>query len=156
PKSEAGSSAMASIFLPSTPPFALISAIAICSTSCSDFSLIAMKPLSEWRMPTLMVPPPPSPSVFPPPPPLATPDLPVLPVPPAQPARAEADRNKPAAPDFRSISRRVIRDDGASDEFFFNGESSRVFAHDERGESARPDERTRWSKRNAVLLQLRV
>src|SRR5579872_2280006 len=52
---DSGSSSIHSIFLPRTPPLALISSIAIFSTRFSDFSLMAIVPVSECRMPTLMV-----------------------------------------------------------------------------------------------------
>src|SRR5688572_4570781 len=54
-QSDAPSSWMGTIFLPSTPPLALISSMAIISASRTDVSLMAMVPLSECRMPTLMV-----------------------------------------------------------------------------------------------------
>ena len=52
---DSGSSTTASICLPRTPPAALISSIAINSTSFSETSLMAMVPVSECRMPTLTV-----------------------------------------------------------------------------------------------------
>ena len=55
---EAGSTTTGSIFLPMTPPLALISSNAIMQTSRSETSLMAMVPESEWRTPTLTVPPP--------------------------------------------------------------------------------------------------
>ncbi len=55
---EAGSTTTGSIFLPMTPPLALISSNAIMQTSRSDTSLMAMVPDSEWSTPTLTVPPP--------------------------------------------------------------------------------------------------
>jgi hypothetical protein len=55
---EAGSTTTGSIFLPMTPPLALISSNAIMQTSRSDTSLIAMVPDSECSTPTLTVPPP--------------------------------------------------------------------------------------------------
>src|SRR6185295_16751811 len=51
---DAGSTTTASTLRPSTPPWALISSIAIRVTSRSDTSLIAIVPLSECRMPTLI------------------------------------------------------------------------------------------------------
>src|SRR3954447_18154055 len=54
-QSDAPSSTLASSFLPSTPPLALISSIAISSASRTDTSLMAMVPLSECRTPTLIV-----------------------------------------------------------------------------------------------------
>ena len=56
-QSDAPSSTTGSIFLPSTPPAALISSIASSSASLTETSLIAIVPLSECRMPTLIVPP---------------------------------------------------------------------------------------------------
>src|SRR5258706_11273983 len=53
---DAGSTTTASSFLPSTPPLALISSIAMSVTSFSTVSLIAMVPDNECRTPTLMVP----------------------------------------------------------------------------------------------------
>src|SRR5712672_3708179 len=53
---DAGSTTTGSSFLPSTPPLALISSIAISVTSLSTVSLIAIVPDSECRTPTLMVP----------------------------------------------------------------------------------------------------
>ena len=41
--------------MPITPPLLLISSIASISASTTDFSAIAMVPVSEWRMPTLTV-----------------------------------------------------------------------------------------------------
>ena len=55
---EAGSTITGSIFLPMTPPLALISSNAIMQTSRSDTSLMAMVPDSECSTPTLTVPPP--------------------------------------------------------------------------------------------------
>ena len=52
---DAGSTTTGSSFLPSTPPLALISSIAISVTSFSTVSLIAIVPDSECRTPTLMV-----------------------------------------------------------------------------------------------------
>src|SRR4030095_15939761 len=46
-----------SIFLPMTPPLALISSNAIMHTSRRDTSLMAMVPESEWSTPTFTVPP---------------------------------------------------------------------------------------------------
>ena len=54
---EAGSTITGSIFLPMTPPLALISSNAIMHTSRSDTSLIAIVPESECSTPTLTVPP---------------------------------------------------------------------------------------------------
>ena len=54
---EAGSTTTGSIFLPMTPPLALISSNAIMQTSRSDTSLMAMVPESECSTPTLTVPP---------------------------------------------------------------------------------------------------
>ena len=51
---DCGSVTTASIFLPSKPPLALISSSASCSASISDFSLMAIVPVCEWRMPTLI------------------------------------------------------------------------------------------------------
>src|SRR5690606_19871915 len=55
-QSEAGSTTTGSIILPLTPPLALISSMAINTTSLRDVSEIAMVPLRECRMPTLTVP----------------------------------------------------------------------------------------------------
>ena len=55
---EAPSSTTASICLPKTPPAALISLIASFSASTTLFSLMAIVPLRECRIPTLMVLPP--------------------------------------------------------------------------------------------------
>jgi hypothetical protein len=52
---EAGSTTTGSSFLPSTPPLALISSMAISATSFSTVSEMAMVPDSECRTPTLMV-----------------------------------------------------------------------------------------------------
>src|SRR5258707_8415364 len=52
---EAGSTTTASSFLPSTPPFELISSIAINVTSFNTVSLIAIVPESECSTPTLIV-----------------------------------------------------------------------------------------------------
>ena len=46
---------MGSIFLPKTPPAALISSIASISASTTVVSLIAIVPLRECNIPTLMV-----------------------------------------------------------------------------------------------------
>src|SRR4028119_825986 len=54
-QSEAPSSTTASIFLPSTPPFSLISSIAIIVASFAETSLIAIVPVSECKIPTLTV-----------------------------------------------------------------------------------------------------
>ena len=54
-QSDAPSSMTGSIFLPSTPPAALISSIASSSASLTETSQIAIVPLSECRMPTLIV-----------------------------------------------------------------------------------------------------
>jgi len=53
--SDLGSSTIGSIFLPRTPPLALISSIASNSALCNDRSMIAIVPLRECRMPTLIV-----------------------------------------------------------------------------------------------------
>src|ERR1041384_1492740 len=53
---DAGSTTTGSIFRPSTPPCALISSIAMSVTSRSETSLIAIVPLSECGMPTLIGP----------------------------------------------------------------------------------------------------
>ncbi len=53
---DAGSTTTGSIFLPMTPPLALISSNAIMHTSRSDTSLIAIVPDSECSTPTLTVP----------------------------------------------------------------------------------------------------
>ena len=53
---DAGSTITGSIFLPMTPPLALISSKAIMHTSRSDTSLIAIVPESECSTPTLTVP----------------------------------------------------------------------------------------------------
>ena len=50
--SEAPSSSTYTIFLPRTPPEAFISSIARTSASLTDFSLIAIEPVSEWSSPT--------------------------------------------------------------------------------------------------------
>ena len=55
---EAGSTTTGSIFLPITPPLALISSTAMSTTSRSETSLMAMVPDSEWSTPILTVPPP--------------------------------------------------------------------------------------------------
>src|SRR5712691_10015772 len=55
-QSEAPSSMIGSIFLPSTPPLALISSIAISSASLTEVSLIDIVPISEWSTPTLTEP----------------------------------------------------------------------------------------------------
>ena len=52
---EAGSTTTGSSFLPSTPPLALISSIAINTVSFSTVSEIAIVPDSECSTPTLMV-----------------------------------------------------------------------------------------------------
>jgi len=52
---DAGSTTTGSSFLPSTPPLALISSIAISVTSFSTVSLIAIVPDSECSTPTLIV-----------------------------------------------------------------------------------------------------
>src|SRR6266581_2324965 len=52
---EAGSTTTGSSFIPSTPPLALISSIAISVTSFRTVSLIAIVPDSECNTPTLMV-----------------------------------------------------------------------------------------------------
>src|SRR5262249_39258466 len=57
-QSEAPSSTIGSSLLPSTPPEALISSIAISSAFFTVTSLMAIVPLSECRTPTLMVLPP--------------------------------------------------------------------------------------------------
>lgn len=54
-QSDAPSSITGSSCLPSTPPAALICSIASISASFTDTSLIAIVPLSEWRMPTLIL-----------------------------------------------------------------------------------------------------
>src|ERR1700716_1555212 len=54
-QSDAPSSMTGWIFLPITPPAALISSMAMSSEFLTVTSLIDMVPLSEWRMPTLMV-----------------------------------------------------------------------------------------------------
>src|SRR4051794_27641387 len=54
-QSLAPSSTIGSIILPPMPPAALISLIAKSSASLTDTSLIAIVPLKECRMPTLMV-----------------------------------------------------------------------------------------------------
>src|SRR5262249_44483812 len=96
---DCGSSTTHSTCLPSTPPALLISSSAMTSTSMSDFSLIAMVPVRECRMPTLIL----SPEVPPPEPPL-----------PAQPERTNGERAEPAARSrpvelsCPSIARRVI------------------------------------------------
>ena len=54
-QSEAPSSTTGSSFFPSTPPAALISSMAMSSEFFTVTSLMAIVPLSEWRMPTLMV-----------------------------------------------------------------------------------------------------
>ena len=54
-QSDAPSSTIASICLPSTPPALLISSIANCSASTTLFSLIAIVLLKECKIPTLMV-----------------------------------------------------------------------------------------------------
>src|SRR5215468_5122466 len=54
-QSEAPSSTTGSSFLPSTSPAALTSSMASSSASLTVTSLIAMVPLNECRMPTLMV-----------------------------------------------------------------------------------------------------
>jgi hypothetical protein len=54
---EAGSTTTGSIFLPMTPPLALISSNAIVQTSRRETSLMAMVPESEWSTPTFTVPP---------------------------------------------------------------------------------------------------
>ncbi|MOA09128.1 hypothetical protein D3C78_1289370 [compost metagenome] len=54
-QSEAPSSRIGSICLPRTPPAALISSMASISASFTDTSLIAIVPLNEWSMPTLIV-----------------------------------------------------------------------------------------------------
>ena len=59
-QSDAPSSTIGSICLPSTPPAALISSLAMASESRTVTSLIAIVPDSEFRKPTLTV----SPSVF--------------------------------------------------------------------------------------------
>jgi Predicted membrane protein len=95
-QSDAPSSMTGTIFLPSTPPFALISSIASSSASLTDTSLIAIVPLSECRMPTLISPAssPPAPEVSPPPddepPPEPDAWLPPDPAFPPQPASASA------------------------------------------------------------------
>ena len=52
---EAGSTTTGSSFLPSTPPLALISSMAISTVSLSTVSEIAIVPDSECSTPTLMV-----------------------------------------------------------------------------------------------------
>ena len=52
---DAGSTTTGSIFLPITPPLALISSIVISATSFRTVSLIAIVPDSECRTPTLIV-----------------------------------------------------------------------------------------------------
>ncbi len=52
---EAGSTTTGSIFVPITPPLALISSIAMSTTSFSTVSLIAIVPDSECSTPTLTV-----------------------------------------------------------------------------------------------------
>ena len=91
---------MASICLPRTPPFSLISEMAISSTSFNDVSLIAIVPVSECRMPTLIV--------------LPSPVPPLLALPlGAQPDSTNGDKAEPAAsrrlvlPAFFRMSRRV-------------------------------------------------
>src|SRR4028118_1246555 len=54
-QSEAPSSTTASIFLPSTPPFSLISSMAIMVASFTETSLIAIVPVNECRIPTFTV-----------------------------------------------------------------------------------------------------
>ena len=54
-QSEAPSSTTGSSFLPSTPPAALTSSMASSSASRTVTSLMAIVPLRECRMPTLMV-----------------------------------------------------------------------------------------------------
>src|SRR5690606_865954 len=53
-QSDAPSSTTGTSFLPSTPPARLISSTASSSASRTVTSLMAMVPLSEWRMPTLI------------------------------------------------------------------------------------------------------
>src|SRR5690348_12956535 len=53
--SEAPSSVTTDRVLPLTPPAALISSAAICSESCTVFSLIAIVPDNEFRKPILTV-----------------------------------------------------------------------------------------------------
>src|SRR5215207_11310609 len=55
-QSDAPSSITGSICLPSTPPAALISSMAMISASFTETSLIDIVPLSECRMPTLISP----------------------------------------------------------------------------------------------------
>src|SRR5450432_4601370 len=57
---DAGSTTTASSFLPSTPPFEFISSIVMSATSRRDVSLMAIVPEREWRIPILMVSPPPA------------------------------------------------------------------------------------------------
>jgi hypothetical protein len=52
---EAPSTTTGSIFLPPTPPLALISSKVKRRTSRSEVSLMAIVPLREWRTPTLTV-----------------------------------------------------------------------------------------------------
>src|SRR5258706_3353077 len=52
---DAGSTTTGEIFLPITPPFALISSTAMSTTSRSETSLIAIVPESECRTPILTV-----------------------------------------------------------------------------------------------------
>src|SRR6478735_10868590 len=52
---DAGYTTTGSSFLPSNPPLALISSIAISAVFFNAVSEMAMVPDSEWRMPTLMV-----------------------------------------------------------------------------------------------------
>jgi len=53
---DAGSTTTASICLPITPPFLLISSIVINATSLSDVSEIAIVPDNEWSIPTFIGP----------------------------------------------------------------------------------------------------
>src|SRR5215210_3394133 len=54
-QSEAPSSTTGTSFFPRTPPAALISSMAISSEFFTVTSLMAIVPLNEWRMPTLIV-----------------------------------------------------------------------------------------------------
>src|SRR5579859_910783 len=101
---DSGSSTIGSICFLRTPPALLISSIAMSSTSLRDVSLMAIVPVREWRMPTLMVGP------LPPGPP---------PVPPLPPQPDSTNGATPAAaasvklvwPDLRRKSRRLSLDD---------------------------------------------
>jgi hypothetical protein len=52
---DSGSSMTGSICFLRTPPALLISSMAMSSTSFKDVSLMAMVPVREWRMPTLIL-----------------------------------------------------------------------------------------------------